>query len=207
MAVRTGASFPLGRLRSADEHTQTRAMSMSDLLAWQLPIQVDIGAKVHPHFLVGGYIGFAYGHGASGGGGVYAGYPCDTTWNECAALDMRLGFQAQYHGNPDGWVNPWVGYGLGVESLRVHHVENSGACDDTGTATGLEFARVDMGLDVRLSRLLGAGAFVSSAAGDYLTASVDPVCAKSSGLATVLGRADGSIHLWLSVGARVVLLP
>jgi hypothetical protein len=181
-------------------------MPMSDLLAWQLPIQVDIGLKVRRDVFVGGYAAFSYGRGAGG-------YPCDTAWEECSALDARVGFQAQYHVRPDGTVNPWIGYGVGVESLRVDHVEHTSASpaevayEDTGRAFGVEFARIDLGLDVRLSHLVGAGAFVSCAAGDYLSASVDSPASKGAGLVSVFNRSDGAVHLWMVVGARIVLLP
>jgi hypothetical protein len=67
--------------------------------------------------------------------------------------------------------------------------------------------RVDDRNCLRISHLLGAGAFVSTAAGDYLSAGVDSPCSKGAGLATVFNRTDGAIHLWMSIGARVVLLP
>jgi hypothetical protein len=49
--------------------------------------------------------------------------------------------------------------------------------------------------------------YVSSAAGDYLSSSVDSPCSKESGLAPVFDRNDGGVHLWLSLGARLALFP
>jgi len=104
MDVRTGYSIPMGKLAGEAK--------LSDQLSGQVPIIIDIGGKVIPELFVGGYLGFAFG-----GAGSAADAFCKGNGQSCTALSLHLGALIQYHILPAGAVNPWVGYGIGVESL------------------------------------------------------------------------------------------
>ncbi len=89
-------------------------VKLSDTVSGQVPILVDVGGKVIPQLFIGGYFGLAFGGAA---GALKA--ACDLDNQACVSVDLNLGVEAQYHFLPDGSTNPWLGYGLGFESLAV----------------------------------------------------------------------------------------
>jgi hypothetical protein len=120
---------------------------------------------------------------------------------DCLALSFRIGVQVQYHILPHEDLNPWVGYGIGLESLGIAVAK--GDEDGSVTYNGFEFARFMAGVDFRISRTVGLGPFADFSIGQYSRYRVD---------APVLDDDEGSIdekklHEWLTIGARFVLFP
>jgi len=190
MALRTGYSHPLGKANGAD------GGKMSDVTTGQVPIMVELGGKVVPNLFLGGYLGIA--------GGMAAGALddlCDDANYDCYALGIRAGLQGHFQLMPHGSTNPWIGYGIGYESLTISVSDG----DDNGSFTnaGPEYARVMAGLDFRLSRTFGLGPFVDVSIGKYTRYKDDPPGGESE---------DGDIpkpamHEWVTVGARFVFFP
>lgn len=129
-ALRTGYSIASGEVEGASGNP-------SDAVLHQWPGIVDIGFKVTPELFVGVYSGLSAGVGS-----------CATT---CTSYGFQLGAELQYHILPNGFVNPWVGYGLGLEFLAIAPVRGY---------SGFEFARLMGGADFRLDRVFGLGPFV-----------------------------------------------
>ena len=178
--IRTGYSLPLG---TAGDHVE-----LSDVVSGQVPLIFDIGGKVLPELFVGGYLGF--GLGAAGGAGKVE---CEANGLDCRVLELHIGVQAQYHILPAGPVNPWLGYGLGFESLG-RTVSKDGATSSTSIG-GFELARFMAGVDFRVTPLFGVGPFV-----DLSLASFSSV---SNG-----GKInEKAMHEWLTLGARFVFFP
>lgn len=129
---RTGFSFATGKIEGV-----YGVADVTNAVLFQVPLLVDIGSKVSPEVFIGGYSGFSFGGGT-----------CAT---ECASSAFHLGAEVQYHILPNSFVNPWVGYGLGLELLVIAPVQGY---------QGFEFARFMGGADFRLSRVFGVGPFV-----------------------------------------------
>lgn len=84
-ALRSGLSMSGGAV--------AHARPMSDELRFQLPLLIDIGAKVTRHLFLGGYTGMTFADG----------------------MGARLGAELQIHFAPTHFSNPWIGYGFGYE--------------------------------------------------------------------------------------------
>ena len=190
MALRTGYSHPLGSASGGDD------AKMSDVTTGQVPVIVELGGKVVPNLFLGGYLGIA--------GGMAAGNLddlCDDADYDCYALGIRAGFEGHFQLMPHGRTNPWIGYGIGYETLTISMSDG----DDKGSFTnsGPEYARVMAGLDFRLSRGFGLGPFLDVSIGKYTRFKNDPPGGDSE---------DGDIpktamHEWVTVGARFVFFP
>ena len=192
MAVRSGISFPIGSFRDhGDPGAVGGSPDATELVGPQIPLTLDIGAKVTKWFFVGGYVSL--------GAGLAAGdlsRSCDTLRLDCRSLTFRVGAQVSYAIAPDDWINPWLGYGLGYSSVSVG--------DDGAEVTyrGFDFGHFMAGLDFRLSRTFGLGPFVDFTVGKYASRTIE----------TSAGRIDGDIsgrsfHYWLTIGPRLTIMP
>ena len=151
MDIRTGYSLPMG--------TAAETLAMSDVVSGQVPLIVDIGAKLMPQLFIGGYLGFGFG-GAGGRGKTN----CDANGFDCTAMDLHIGIEAQYHILPAGAVNPWIGYGLGWESLSMS--TSAGGVTRSSSVSGFEFARLMGGVDFRVLTRVRRGPVRRSVDGD-----------------------------------------
>jgi hypothetical protein len=180
MALRTGYSVPLGSTQ--------KDISLSSTVSGQMQFIYDLGAKPIPQLFLGGYVGTGLGEGYDPAG------VCKSPDADCSGRTIHLGVQAQYHILPGGWVNPWLGYGLGYELLTVETTQYG--TSHSSTFTGFQFARFMGGADVRLSRIFGLGLFVDLAMGSY-----------GSGGANGAPIANTATHEWLTFGARFIVFP
>ncbi len=180
MDIRTGYALPMG--------TFAENVKMSDIASGQVPFIVDIGGKVIPELFIGGYLGLAFG----GAGGRQKDL-CDNSDLDCTVFDIHFGAEAQYHILPGGPVNPWIGYGLGYESLGMS-VSRNGTTTSSSVG-GFEFARFMGGVDFRVTRVFGVGPFVDLSMATFSTA--------SNG-ATITEKGT---HEWLTLGVRFVFFP
>jgi hypothetical protein len=191
MALRTGYALPFGKA------TGSSGGKMSDFVGGQVPLFIELGGKPIKHLFIGGYLGAAFG-GVTGD----AEDACESYEVDCdLAITTRLGVEVQYHILPDQDLNPWVGYGVGLESTSIAVTDG----DENGNISnaGFEFARLSAGVDYRISRVFGVGPFADFSFGKYYSYQVD---------APKFPDADGDIedtafHEWLTVGARFVFFP
>lgn len=186
MALRSGFAAPLG---SAAEDRK-----MSDITTGQVPLFVEIGGKLTPNLFLGGYLGIAFG-GANG----VAEDVCELA-DTCISVGTRAGGEIQYHFLPRELTNPWIGYGIGFESLVVAWELN----DEDGSVgySGVEYARLSAGVDFRLSRVFGLGPFVDFSVGEYLRYHLEGPGPDRDGSVD-----EGAAHTWLTLGVRGVFFP
>ncbi|HVH42830.1 MAG TPA: hypothetical protein VM925_10825, partial [Labilithrix sp.] len=185
MAVRSGVAVPIGSFRDRGDPGIVGGRSdASDLVGPQIPLTLDIGAKVTKWIFVGGYVSFAAG---LAGGDLST--SCDSLRLDCRSLTFRIGAQVSYAIAPDDWLNPWLGYGLGYSSITVG--------DDGADVTyrGFDFGHFMAGLDLRLSRTLGLGPFVDFTVGKYASRTIETTAGTLDG--DISGR---SFHYWLTIG-------
>jgi len=114
-------------------------------------IQLNVGYRLSPNWLVGLY----------GTGGKYtlgSGTPDGSdVWSATA------GVQANYHFLPDQEWDPWVGLGAG---WRGQWVSKSAGTD---IRHGIELARVQVGLDYRVSPEFSVSPYLGASASMFLT--------------------------------------
>jgi hypothetical protein len=190
MAIRTGVSVPFG-----DMYQGTK---LSDFSSVQVPLLVDLGGKPIPQLFLGGYIGPSFG-----GAGSEMAKVCDAADASCVGVSFRLGVEAQVHLMPQSFTNPWLGYGIGFESLAIGLSGNTGSTATSGVS-GVELAHFMGGLDLRLSRVFGIGPYVDLALGHYTTLNYDDGGIRGS---VTIDSADRATHGWVTLGARFVFFP
>lgn len=195
-ATRTGYMIPFGRAAG------TPGSAMGDTFSGQVPLILDVGWKVRPHFFFGGYLGLGVGGAAGASGRI-----CNQDNLGCVAASVRLGIEAQYQFAPASATNPWIGYGIGIESTGVRGGRSGDQdADDPPSysvdATGWELAHLMAGLDFRLSKWIGLGPIADFSLAEYTTLTTTQNGATAGGAVT-----SHALHEWLLVGVRVVLLP
>jgi hypothetical protein len=168
---------------------------MSDAFSAQGAFTVDIGGKFHPNWFVGGYLGLGVGGAA---GRLDDG--CKSAGLSCATATFRLGAQIQYNVLPGERVNPWFGYGIGLESTAAS--ASAGGRTISTTGVGPEFAHLMGGVDFRLSHGFGIGPFIDFSIAQYSTAKMEGGSGSQSG-----SIEDKALHEWLQIGVRGVVFP
>jgi len=206
LGVRTGYGIPLGKA------TGDAATSLNEFIAGQIPIWVDLGARVGGHVAFGLY--YSYGFGLVGG---YLRETCDLLESSatgapvevsCYARNHRVGIQIGYHFSPNHELDPWIAVGIGHEFLDFTLSTASGTASATSTidADGMEVVNFQSGLDYRLGEHFRAGPFVGITAASYgeLTRSCHGDCGFPGTTSGDVGNT--STHVWLFLGIRGVAL-
>lgn len=101
---------------------------------------------------------------------------------------------------PDARTDPWLGYGIGLESATFE--EDTSERDASRTFRGFEVGHLMGGVDFRLSERLGLGPFLDFSLGRYNYVSTD-IGGSESGQ-QITNQAD---HYWFAFGARAVIYP
>jgi hypothetical protein len=189
---RVGYGIPLGK--TADDNDS----DLNEGISGQIPLWLDLGYRVTPNLMVGGY--FSYGFGMLGDDFEDG---CELLNSDCGVADMRLGFQLQYHVQPGQSVDPWVGAGVGYEWLRVSVSPDGIDADSTGSIHGFEFLNLQAGLDFPVGPGGGIGPFLAFTLGQY-----DTISSSCDGSACGTDDEDSeevddkALHQWLFLGVR-----
>ena len=191
-ATRVAVGFPIGNATGATTRTPD-GTSLADLVAWSVPLELELGARIGPAF-VGGYVSYAF---AKAGSALEGG-------TSRSASNVRFGFEVLWHLGPDRPVDPWIGIGVGYEWLNLSIGGTGGAI--TGSARGFEWVNLQLGIDFNLGRNFRLGPFVRSRLGQYDTASlglINTQGGEASGTGDIQSKA---LHNWIDVGLRFSFL-
>ena len=191
-AVRAGVGIPIGNATGASTGA-TNGVSLSDLVAWTVPLELELGARIGPAF-VGGYVSYAFGKAGSAlEGGTSR-----------SASNVRFGFEVLWHLAPDRLVDPWLGIGVGYEWLNLSIGGTGGAI--TGSARGFEWVNLQLGIDFNLGRNLRLGPFVRSRVGQYDTGSLGVLNTQGGGASSTGDIQSKAVHTWIDLGLRFAFL-
>ena len=198
---RLGYGIPMGKVSDMG----TGNNDLSSVISGMVPLQFDIGYRVIPNLMVGGY--FMYGFGITGDDLQKL---CDAgeTFGadvSCSAHDIRLGVQAHYHFLPDQTVDPWLGAGIGYEWLGFSVEQSALGQSSTASVTGhgWEFVNLQGGVDFGLAPGIGLGPFLSLSVGQYDTSSSScdgDGCTSSDSRSNDIDKK--ALHEWLTLGVR-----
>jgi hypothetical protein len=198
MAFRTGVAFPVGDATSAAND------DLADRYAWQIPILIDLGAKVSDAVYVGAYFGI--GFGAEGKDVTIESYCRDDDEDfendiACTVVTLQAGIEGRYSFSPAEDWNPWVGYGIGFESAQQWIDDRNRGYRESTTASGLTVAKLSGGADYRGK--VGIGPVGEVAIGRFASSRTEV-----NELETFSGDIDDpGVHAWLTVGLRMVINP
>jgi hypothetical protein len=171
--------------------------------AWQLPLALDLGARFLENWFAGAYFGIGFG---STGSDTRLEAACidddDDAQNDisCNVLGLRAGLEASYSFSPGGRNNPWIGYGIGYETTSATYTDHERGYQERVTSSGLTFAQITLGLDVR--RAVGVGPFVEVAIGQFNETTTE--IGDESYSSAIRDRA---LHAWIMLGLRLVINP
>jgi hypothetical protein len=125
--------------------------TLTDLSHGGGEIQLDVGYRINPNWLVGIY----------GTGGKYS--TGNLVSSDSDIWSATAGVQANYHLLPYGQWDPWVGLGAG---WRGHWISQAGGTD---SRHGLDVARLQVGVDYRVSPALSIAPYLGASATVFLT--------------------------------------
>ncbi len=180
LGARVGWGFPLG---DASER-----VDMSEVLLGQIPLQLDVGYRLNPQLVLGGY--FSYGIAFSGRDN------CGDEGLSCSASDVRLGIQGIYHFTPVTEGNAaWVGAGAGYE-WASWEFEFGASQSSSGSLDGFEFVNLQGGYDFAVSDHFRVGPY-----GMFTLAQFSNQSAGLDGNEQEVDI-DKDLHQWLFVGVK-----
>jgi hypothetical protein len=191
LAFRTGVAIPAAKVSQGDGN------GMSDVFAWQVPILAELGGKPLSELFVGAYAGF-------GLGGVSSSFEtqCNTVGVSCSSRTLRIGIESIVYLLPSRRVDPWIGYGIGLETTTLVTEANKAVA--TQSLYGLELAHLMAGFDARISHFVGVGPYADISLGRYSSLHRDQTVAAA---AVDDDIAHPALHAWVTLGARVVFFP
>ena len=203
---RLGYALPAGDALTNDPLDET--------ISATIPLQLDVWLRLAKSAAFGAYVQFA--PGLTG--------PALEDCDSCFVGNFRAGVQYANHFNAGGWVDPWIGLGVGIEFATM---------SSSGTATGItsdgdvvEFdvtsrstlrsfpevllqAGIDVGNDT-----LAFGPYVSAHAASYTKQDSELECNELLCPPGLEFEASGDVpddrpafHYWLAFGLRGTYLP
>jgi hypothetical protein len=206
IGLRTAYGVPVGKPLG------NGAAALNELVSGQVPIWVDLGARVNGNVTFGLY--YSYGFGIVGS---YLRRACDllqasatgaTVDVSCYVRNHRVGLQIGHHFAPERDFDAWIALGIGHEFFDFTLSSTSASASRTSTidADGVEYLNLQVGLDYRLSEHLRAGPFLG-----FTVASYGSLARSCHGDCGITGRSPGDIanrsnHGWFFLGLRGVAL-
>jgi hypothetical protein len=179
-------SFRAGMAASGG--TAADGLSLSDSIGDQVALGVELGLRATPNL----YLGFLLEGGVGDGGRAGCAPDCNTS-----SSTGRLGLQLRYHLAPFAQIDPWLGYGVAVVAAHQHGSDAAGTF--SRTFSGVEWAKVSVGADLRLARTTSIGVFAEWTRGTFthLDDRQDGVLVASGELARTTD------HSWFMIGPRL----
>lgn len=183
VAVRVGYAIPFGDLdgNSGD--------SLSGTFSGAVPFVVEAGYRFDRHFTLGPYFQYAFAQVKDGAGTL-----CGNGVN-CSGSIIRLGLEALYHLDVGSAFIPWFGLGVGYEWMNID--ASAGGASGSASASGWEFATLQLGGDIYLAPQFAVGPFVSFSIARYGSQSVTV-----GNTTTNSDVSNPAVHEWLQFGAR-----
>ena len=180
IGLRVGYALALGNV--------AKDSKMSDSFKGAIPFTLDALFRVTRAFRVGLYGSYAL---VSLGDAAKRGADLSGSW-------LKYGLELQYHISPEASMNPWVGYGIGLESVKA-----SGSISGITVSqaiNGIEFAHLMAGLDFKATSALSVGPFVDFSLGQYSSTKLEVNGTEIPGSRGDIK--DKAMHMWLYLGLR-----
>lgn len=190
--LQTGFGVPFGAIEkdSGSDDVVVDAQ-LSDLVTGKVPVIVDAGYRINDHVYAGAYFQYALA--------MLSDDACPSG-ADCAASVLRYGLEGQYHVRPRERFDPWVGLGLGLETVGT--TVSLGGADAEGSIDGIEFLHLTGGFDYRVHEKVAIGPVVTFTLSQYTDAEVEAAGRTFGG-----SIANQALHEWLIVGVRARFHP
>lgn len=176
----TGYGVAMGNL---GKDSSGQEVPISDFVSGELPLVVDLGYRIDPHWYVGGRLE---------GAAAFFKPDCGSGYS-CSVTDALIGIFGRYHVLPAARVDPWFGLGISYEQLKLS--VDDGSSSSTISYSGPLFATLEAGADYRFSSKFGLGPMVGFSMGEYTS---------GEAFGTTRSIDKKSLHEWLNFGLRGV---
>lgn len=198
-AARLGYQLPTGKLAEVPpESTSADAFDINDSVTGQIPIGLELGARIVPMLALGAYVDFAPGILSS-----ELSDDCEALDHDCVAVGFHIGVMIHLHFRPEASVDPWFGAGVGGEGLALG--EDDGINQLIASFGGVEFP-LRAGLDFKLAKRFSLGPYVGYTFGTFSSAALrceGPGCEFSEIEEDI---EETAAHGWFGFGAKLTIL-
>jgi hypothetical protein len=184
VSTRAGYGVPFGEVARDGE-------AVDEIVPDKFPLGLELGYRLTPRVHGDIYVELAparVADAACGAGG------------SCRAYDLRFGLLFLLRLAPGRQLDPWIGIGVGVEVLQAEVQGADPAAPPGGSErrwTGIEVP-LEAGVDVRISRRLALGPYVSASLAQFTSKEERPV-----GGTGATGPVDHrQLHGWLQAGLK-----
>lgn len=188
LSIWNSFSIPFGKYDEDHDISHIRGVGVNNVTL--------IGYKILPELLIGLQIDMMF----YGVHGRVLDEVCEDEDSLCISRVAGISVQTQVHLLPNRFVNPWIGYGLGISSTSTMNGFFSG--DTLLQAPSFDFAKVSTGADFRFNRVIGFGPFIGFSAGVYFYQIESDDWEKNNSEIE-----DQALHFQLDIGVRVVFTP
>jgi hypothetical protein len=196
LGARAGYSIPFGK--GGADATEDLNQSVAGVFA----LGVELGMRVIPQLTVG-----AFGTYGTGIIGDTLDGACNANNLDCSTTQLRVGAQARFHPFAYHAYDPWIGLGVGYESLTfsfesTQHAILQPAQRGELTLKGFQPINFQGGIDFQINPRSTAtlGLFVDFAVAEYS----DVSC---FGTVVCTNAINKTTHQWLTIGFRAAFVP
>ena len=182
VGLRGGYAFTGGKL------SKTQA-ALSDFVSGQIPITIEAGYRVLGRLIVGGYaeigptlLNSSFKNQGDSGSDVGR---------------LTAGVQALWNFMPQAVLQPWAGLGAGWDMMDITEDRGSAFPFRTYKYRGLEFARIQTGINYRVTGKLSIGPAIAIGIGRYSSGTVEELHNETK------LSIDPAVHEWVSFALRV----
>jgi hypothetical protein len=191
MGARAGVSFPFG--------SSIHDKPLSNQVGPSFPLTFELGVRLFGRYelaVVGQYaLGTISSTNVSG---------CYTGNNACSSSIGQLGLEFLYHPLGMARIDPFVGIGFGYEWL-IARATVQGKDNDLAVS-GWNWVVAQTGVEFPIGSIFRIGPYAMVSVGQYQNSSYTVITA-SGPLSGTSPIAQQAVHLWLSIGIRMVVLP
>lgn len=201
MSSQVGLNFPFGNA------TTETGDSLASRYNWQWDLfLIGLGVKITENVYLGGYLDLTFGGKGNDPRVRAACRDRDSNLENdvsCGTYVMRAGLETRYSFTPASKADFWLGYGFGpVLAGQSIHDRVNGRREST-QVSGWEYARLSGGVVFRPTKALGLGPYVSGALGQFNKSRT-----RLNNETVFEGKIESrALHVWGSLGLRVVLFP
>lgn len=195
----TAMTLPFGAATDAPRD------SLASRYSWQwTPFDVGVGIKPIDELYVGGYLNLGVGYEGSDTSTKARCEAGDDVSDDvsCSSTNVHAGLELRYTFTPAESLTGWLGYGAGVTSA-TQSISDGRGYSESSSVRGIDWARFSGGIDFRFVRGFGLGPFAVAHVGRYVHQRTE-----IRDVVTFSGPVqDPAVHVWLTLGLRLVVFP
>lgn len=190
LGLGSGVSWPFGNADGGSDVAGIawRSGELSGVVQLRVPISVEAGYRINPHWWVGAIPELSFGS---------YGDECIGPEGACEFTDFRVLAGATWYPLGFSTFSPWLRLALGYEWLRATLELEDGF---SGSETlGGPLAQLQLGVDWQVGESFAFGPYLAAAAGSYLSSTFKcqpATCPTDSGIE------EHGVHGWISIGLR-----